>query len=62
MGSSDKGKIELIKLFFRHNDSAQVTAGLFNELHPETNVSAADVLHLVANFNVTGYVGNKTGA
>lgn len=52
-------RVEMIKLFFRNNDSARVTADLFNERHPGNNVSAAYVVQLVAKFDATGSVGNK---
>lgn len=52
-------RVEMIKLFFRNNDSARTTAALFNERHPQKNVSAAYVVQLVAKFDATGSVGNK---
>lgn len=52
-------RVEIIKLFFKNKDCARVTAALFNERHPEHNVSAVYVLQLVAKFNATGSVGNK---
>lgn len=55
-------RVEIITLFFKNNDSARVTAALFNERHPAKNVTAAYVLHLVAKFNATGSVENRKRA
>lgn len=46
-------------LFIRNNDSARVTATLFNERHSEKKFSAAYVLQLVFKFDATGSVENK---
>ena len=53
---SVKERVEMIKLFFRNNDSARTTATLFNERHPGKTVSAAYVVQLVDKFDATGSI------
>lgn len=46
------------KLFSKNNDSVRVTAALFNQRHPEKNVSAAYIMPLV-KFDATCSLGNE---
>ena len=52
-------RVEIIALFFSNNESANVTANIFNERHPGKNSNRKYILELVAKFRETGSVHNR---
>lgn len=51
-------RVEIVKLYFQNNSCARLTARLFNESHPDKNVSDVYVGKVVQKFVDTGSVCN----
>lgn len=52
-------RTEIIATYYRNNDCANASARIFNNNHPEKNVSYQYVQQLVAKFQTTGSIHNK---
>lgn len=55
---SKEERIEIVAIYYRNNDCAKAAARVFNQNHPDNNVSHQYVQHLIEKFRTTGSVNN----